>query len=106
VTVTVLVEHGEAGGRVAAPLARKILEFYSKNVEPLESRFPGLRAAQVTRGVPAPPAVPEGASAAAARAFQRSLRSAFHADEATSGRPGGPPAAAGAAPGAAAGSAP
>jgi hypothetical protein len=47
-----------------------------------------------------------GASAAAARAFQRSLRSAFHADEATAGRPGGPPAAAGAAADAAAGSAP
>jgi penicillin-binding protein 2 len=106
VTVTVLVEHGEAGGRVAAPLARKILEFYSKNVEPLESRFPGLRAAQAPRGVPAPPEAPVGASAAAARAFQRSLRSAFHADEATAGRPGGPPAAAGAAADAAAGSAP
>ena len=35
-SVVVLVEHGESGGRVAAPLGRKILEFYSKTIEPLD----------------------------------------------------------------------
>jgi penicillin-binding protein 2 len=45
VSVMVLVEHGEAGGRIAAPIARKVLEFYSKNVEPLDNRSPTLRTA-------------------------------------------------------------
>lgn len=40
ITVMVLVEHGESGGRVAAPIAKKILEYYSKHIEPLRSRFP------------------------------------------------------------------
>jgi penicillin-binding protein 2 len=44
VAVVVLVEHGESGGRVAAPIARSILEFYSRSIEPLESRFPDARA--------------------------------------------------------------
>jgi penicillin-binding protein 2 len=64
VTVTVLVEHGQHGGSVAAPMARKILEFYSKTVEPLESRFPAMRTASN-----------------AGQAFRRSLQNAFDAGE-------------------------
>ncbi|MEE8396230.1 MAG: penicillin-binding transpeptidase domain-containing protein, partial [bacterium] len=33
VSVLVLVEHGKAGSLVAAPMARKILNFYAANVE-------------------------------------------------------------------------
>lgn len=36
VSVLVLVEHGESGGKYAAPIARDILEFYHKNIEPLD----------------------------------------------------------------------
>ncbi len=60
VTVTVLVEHGESGGRVAAPIARKILTFYHQEIEPLESRFPDIRTAGEHRA-----------------AFRRELRTAF-----------------------------
>jgi penicillin-binding protein 2 len=35
-SVVVLVEHGKSGGRVAAPIGRKILEFYSKTIERLD----------------------------------------------------------------------
>ncbi|HKJ00649.1 MAG TPA: penicillin-binding protein 2 [bacterium] len=45
VTVTVLVEHGESGGRTAAPIARKILEFYNKNIAPLDTGLPAIRTA-------------------------------------------------------------
>ncbi len=37
VSVVVLVEHGGSGGRTAAPLARRILEFYDREIEPLEA---------------------------------------------------------------------
>ena len=63
VSVMVLVEHGEAGGRVAAPMARKILEFYSKNIESLDSRLPPIRTA-VT----------------GAETFRRTLEGAFDGD--------------------------
>ena len=33
VSVLVLVEHGKAGSLVAAPMARKILNFYAANIE-------------------------------------------------------------------------
>jgi penicillin-binding protein 2 len=36
VSILVLVEHGESGGRYAAPIARDILEFYHKTIEPLD----------------------------------------------------------------------
>lgn len=36
VSVLVLVEHGQHGGATAAPIARQILEFYSKHIEPLD----------------------------------------------------------------------
>jgi penicillin-binding protein 2 len=45
VSVTVLVEHGQAGGRTAAPIARQVLEFYDKHVESLEARPPGVQMA-------------------------------------------------------------
>jgi penicillin-binding protein 2 len=35
-SVVVLVEHGKSGGRVAAPIGKKILEFYSKTIERLD----------------------------------------------------------------------
>lgn len=44
VSVLVLVEHGQHGGATAAPLARQILEFYSKHIEPLDQPVaPGSR---------------------------------------------------------------
>ncbi len=49
ITVTVIVEHGEAGGRVAAPIARKIFEFYSEEIEPLEQPLPSIRTAGTDR---------------------------------------------------------
>lgn len=36
VSVVVLVEHGKSGGRVAAPIGRKILDFYSETIERLD----------------------------------------------------------------------
>jgi penicillin-binding protein 2 len=45
VSVLVLVEHGEAGSRSAAPLVREILEYYSQNIEPLDRDVSGQRAA-------------------------------------------------------------
>jgi penicillin-binding protein 2 len=36
VSILVLVEHGEAGGVSAAPIARELLEFYHKHIEPLD----------------------------------------------------------------------
>lgn len=43
ISVLVLVEHGKSGGRVSAPIAKKIFEFYNKNIEPLDNRLPPLR---------------------------------------------------------------
>ncbi len=63
VSVMVLVEHGEAGGRVAAPMARQILEFYSKNIEPLDSRLPPIRTA-----------------VSGSETFRRNLQDAFDSD--------------------------
>lgn len=41
ITVMVLVEHGDSGGKVAAPIAKKVLEYYSKNIERIDkSRLP------------------------------------------------------------------
>ena len=37
VSVLVLVEHGQHGGSTAAPIAKQILEFYSKHVEALDT---------------------------------------------------------------------
>lgn len=36
VSILVLVEHGDSGGGKAAPIARQILEYYHKHVEPLD----------------------------------------------------------------------
>ena len=59
-SVVVLVEHGESGGRVAAPIGRKILEFYSKNIQRLDPpmRKPSILDAETAR-------------------FRRDLRQAF-----------------------------
>ncbi|MCH7476687.1 MAG: penicillin-binding protein 2 [SAR324 cluster bacterium] len=40
VSVVVLVEHGRSGGRVAAPIGRKILEFYAETIEPFSIALP------------------------------------------------------------------
>jgi hypothetical protein len=38
------VEHGESGGKYAAPIARDILEFYHKTIEPLDQVSESLHA--------------------------------------------------------------
>ncbi|MDH4247211.1 MAG: penicillin-binding protein 2, partial [Deltaproteobacteria bacterium] len=40
ITVMVLVEHGEEGGKIAAPIARNVLEFYDEVIEPLQTLSP------------------------------------------------------------------
>lgn len=40
VSIVVLVEHGGSGGRAAAPLAKKILEFYAQTIEPFPRQLP------------------------------------------------------------------
>lgn len=60
VSILVLVEHGESGGKFAAPIAREILEFYHKNIAPLD---------QVTESVH----VPDNP----AERFRRELQSSF-----------------------------
>jgi penicillin-binding protein 2 len=43
VSILVLVEHGQHGGETAAPIARQVLEFYSKHVEALDTTPPNNR---------------------------------------------------------------
>jgi penicillin-binding protein 2 len=43
VSILVLVEHGQHGGATAAPIARQILEFYSKHVDALDTASPDNR---------------------------------------------------------------
>jgi penicillin-binding protein 2 len=91
VTILVLVEHGEAGGRVAAPMARKILEFYSRNIEPLNSQLPVARTT-ASREYESPDMRPPAAHATLAReqAFTRELHRAFAAEGGDARKP--PPA--------------
>lgn len=49
VSVIVLVEGGGAGSTSAAPVAKKILEFYDKEIEPLNSSQPLIVAADDER---------------------------------------------------------
>ncbi|MDH5752750.1 MAG: penicillin-binding protein 2, partial [Deltaproteobacteria bacterium] len=71
VSVLVLVEHGSDGGKIAAPLARKVLEFYDKNVESLH--FDQIKLPEISddsaRGTPG------------ADNFRRELALAFSRDE-------------------------
>ncbi len=66
ISTVVLVEHGESGGRVAAPIARQIMEFYHKNIESLE----------LPRDFKAKSGAGDGDNARKAR-FRRRLRDAF-----------------------------
>ena len=60
VSVLVLVEHGKHGGATAAPIARQILEFYSKHIEALDR-----------------PASPDSRKAGPAEQFRKELHEAF-----------------------------
>jgi penicillin-binding protein 2 len=60
VSVLVLVEHGQMGSATAAPLAKQILEFYSRVVEPLDQ-----------------PSAPENRTLAPTERFRKALEDAF-----------------------------
>jgi len=73
VSVLVLVEHGEAGGQVAAPIGRRMLEYYFETVEPVRRPIPDAVATGDAGRRPIPDAVADDAG----RAFARELRAAF-----------------------------
>jgi penicillin-binding protein 2 len=79
VSIVVLVEHGEAGGRVAAPMARQILEFYDKNISSLEGRSPELKTAGVSGTVQPSrsPAPKTAGGSGTVQSFRRRLSRAF-----------------------------
>ncbi|MCZ6627975.1 MAG: penicillin-binding protein 2 [SAR324 cluster bacterium] len=60
VSVLVLVEHGGSGGVIAAPIGKKILQFYDKHIEAFAPRLPRFEFVEESR-----------------RNFQRELEAAF-----------------------------
>jgi len=48
ISVMVIVEHGVSGGRIAAPIAKSIIEYYFQEVEPLPPQYTADRQAGAT----------------------------------------------------------
>lgn len=72
ISVLVLVEHGRSGGRIAAPMARKIMEYYFQEIEPLPT-------GNLAQGTTEQSRTEQGT------AFRRRLLTAFGPDGATPG---------------------
>jgi penicillin-binding protein 2 len=77
ISVAVLVEHGRSGGRIAAPMARKIMEYYFQEIERLPTRD--------IAGVPADQGSAGDGAADEKAAFRRQLLTAFGQDGAAPG---------------------
>lgn len=71
VTVLVLVEHGKSGGITSAPIGKKILEFYSKNIASLEFKDSGFQTPEIRT----PGRKPVNFRSEIPNSFQRSARS-------------------------------
>lgn len=79
VSVIVLVEHGGSGGVTAAPIAKKILEFYAQTIEPFAPEVPAAEVGGIFSGNSpgVHPRVSSGVSSSSR--FSRRLAAAFGA---------------------------
>lgn len=109
IAITVLVEHGGSGGKIAAPVAKAVLEAYFTKIKPKAAEAAAAAAAAAS-GAAAPPGSPPGAlgapGGAAAAAPGAAPAGRAPGAAATASSPGAPSSPSSTAPGASTAGAP